>query len=91
MINDDGPSYLKVINKTNSSVAAYLREYGFRGRVKPYECEIYGVNDGNRRLEVEKCTDDSCDDYTPTKQADFYVEGGETHTIEVTDSYFNKK
>ena len=88
VINAGGPSFLKVINISGSYIEVYLPEYAFAAIVRPNVCEIYGVNSGSRDLEISRCSDGDCNSLSSTINSDFYVESGETFTIEVTDGFF---
>ncbi len=88
VINPEGPSFLKVINRSGSYIELFFPEYAFSARVRPNACEIYGVDPGSRDLEISRCSDGNCDSLSSTINSDFYAKSGETFTIEVTDEFF---
>ncbi len=89
VINSDGPGFLKVENKLDSNVEVFLPEYALGAILKSNTCEIYGLDTGTRDAEISKCADDDCNSYSVTKEISFQIEDGETHTIELTEAYFD--
>jgi len=89
VVNAQGPGFLKVINNTNSYVDVFLSEYAFSATMRPKVCEIYGMATGSRKIEISLCLDNKCSSLSKTKKVTVSIEDGKTHTIEVTDSYFN--
>ena len=88
VINADGPGYLKVINTLNSKIEVFLPEYAFGAEMNANKCEIFGMNTGTRKAEISLCADDDCNTLTKTKNVEFLIEDGATHTIQVDDNYF---
>ena len=89
VINDQGPGFLKVINKRSSKISVFLSEYAFSATMRSNACEIFGLNTGLRKAEISICADSDCDTYLDTKKITFLIEDDKTYTIEVTEDYFN--
>jgi len=89
VVNAHGPGFLKVINNTNSHIEVFLADYAFGAHVRPKICEIYGMATGSRKIEISLCLDNKCGSLSKTKKVTVSIEDGQTHTIEVTNSYFN--
>lgn len=88
VINSDGPGFLKVENKLDKNVEVFLPEYAFGANLRTKTCEIYGLDTGTRTAEISICSDDDCNSYTTTKEISFMIEEGETHSIELTEDFF---
>jgi len=89
VINAHGPGFLKVINRLNQHIEVFLPEYALAANVRPRVCEIYGLAVGKRSIELSLCADNNCSTYSNTKNLTVTIEDGKTHTIEVTDSFFD--
>ena len=89
VINPQGPGFLKVVNKLNSTVEVFLSEYAFAAELRGNTCEIYGLNTGLRKAEISICADSNCNSYSVTKKITFLIEDNKTHTIEITMDFFD--
>ncbi|MBU0991242.1 MAG: hypothetical protein KJ737_02005 [Proteobacteria bacterium] len=45
--------------------------------------------DGNKKIEISRCDGEGCEEEYDAQEISFTLERGETHVIEVTDSFFN--
>jgi hypothetical protein len=89
VINAQGPGYLKVINRYSSKVYVFLPEYAFGAHVVADKCEIYGLATGTREAEISICVNNDCNNLSNTKYITFSIENGITHTIEITQGFFD--
>jgi hypothetical protein len=88
VVNADGPGYLKVINTMNTRIEVFLPEYAFAARMNANKCEIFGMATGTRKAEISLCADSDCNNLSKTRNVQFLIKDGETHTIQVDENYF---
>lgn len=88
VVNANGPGFLKVINTLNSKIEVFLPDYAFGAEMNANKCEIFGMATGTGKAEISLCDDDDCNSVSKTKNVQFLIEDGETHTIRVDENYF---
>lgn len=94
--NPNEDSFLKVINRLENGLAWIFSDgsYSFGADMRPDECTIFGLNPGTYSVTFQQCNISRDDGCTSTignpKEVMFTTATGQTHTIEVDASFFNK-
>ena len=86
----EGYGDIEIHNDLNSGVSAFFPELAFEALIRPGKCEIYGVPDGSRELELTQCdfaSDSECNAFGNTQFLTIPVEEGGKEVIFVGD-YF---
>ena len=95
-----GPSFLQVINALGTNTGGLDVEIAFlEALVRPGACELYGLPAGTYTVDITQCEFSAadvavgdfsdCTEIGATRSVTFTVSSGDTHTIEVTPSFFS--
>lgn len=86
----DGYGDIEIHNDLGDGANVFFPEIAFGAFMKQGVCEIYGVPNGYREVEITQCTEISesdCENYGPTEYLEIYVEPGGVEVIYLGD-YF---
>lgn len=75
---------IEIHNNLDTGVEAFFPELAFAALIRPGKCEIYGVPDGSRDLELTQCnfaSDDECNNFGNTQFLAIEVAEGEKDVI----------
>jgi len=86
----DGYGDIEIHNDLSTGVEAFFPEMAFAALIRPGKCEIFGVPDGNRDIELTQCnfaSDDECNTFGITEDLTITVEEGGKEVVYTSD-YF---
>ena len=86
----EGYGDIEIHNDLETGLDAFFPELAFGALIRPGKCEIYGVPDGSRDLELTQCnfvSDEQCDLFGDMQDLTIEVETGGKDIIYASD-YF---